>query len=65
MTNLLRRAVEEVEKLPETEQDEVASWLLAELADEQRWSAAFADSQPALAALAAQALAEHEAGVTK
>lgn len=65
MTNLLRRAFEEVEKLPETAQDEVASWLLAELADEQRWSAAFANSQPVLANLAAQALAEHEAGVTE
>lgn len=65
MTKLLERVLEEVAKLPASEQDAVAAILLEELACERRWSESFAKSQDKLAKLAEQALAEYEAGRTK
>jgi hypothetical protein len=65
MTQLLEKALSEVAKLPESEQDAVAAILLEELASEQRWSESFAKSQDLLAKLAEEALAEHAAGRTK
>ena len=64
MTLLLERAISEASRLPEPEQDALASLLLEEIASETRWSAAFADSQAQLARLAADALAEFHAGRT-
>ena len=37
MTELLKQALSEVEKLPEIEQDGIAAIILEELADEKRW----------------------------
>lgn len=65
MTKLLERAMEQVSKLPASDQDAVAAIVLEELASEQRWSESFAKSQDALAKLAEQALAEYDAGRTK
>jgi len=65
MTQLLEKALSEVAKLPDAEQDAVAAILLQEMASERRWSEAFANSQDLLAKLAAKALAEHAAGRTK
>ena len=65
MTQLLERAFAVASKLPDTEQDAVASLLLAELESEHRWSEAFAKSQDPLAALADEALREFEAGKTQ
>lgn len=65
MTQLLEKALSEVAKLPEAEQDAVAAILLQELASERRWSEAFANSQDLLAGLAEKALAEHAAGRTQ
>lgn len=65
MTQLLEKALSEVAKLPDTEQDAVAAILLQEMASERRWSEAFANSQDLLAKLAEKALAEHAAGRTK
>ena len=65
MTKLLEKALEEVAKLPASEQDAVAAILLEELASEQRWAASFAKSQDRLAKLAEQAVAEYTAGRTK
>ncbi|MES2709506.1 MAG: hypothetical protein V4726_23115 [Verrucomicrobiota bacterium] len=64
MTQLLERAFSKASKLPEKEQDAVASFLLAELESEQRWSESFASSQEALSALADEALQEFSAGET-
>lgn len=41
MTELLQRVIAELEKLPEEEQDAIASRLLAELEDEQAWKVRF------------------------
>ena len=64
MTQLLERALSEASRLPDVEQDALASLLLEEIASETRWSAAFAGSQSQLASLAADALAEFHAGRT-
>ena len=64
MTQLLERAFAEASKLPEPEQDAVASVFLAELHSEQRWTQAFAGSQDELSQLADEALREFEAGET-
>jgi len=65
MTQLLERAFSEAAKLPEPQQNAVASLLLAEMDSERRWSEAFAASQDQLAALADEALREFKAGETR
>ena len=42
MTELLQRAIAEIQKLPADEQDAIATRILAELEDEQAWTAQFA-----------------------
>lgn len=64
MTQLLEKAIHEVSQLSEQEQNEVAAWLLDELASERQWQKSFAESQDALARLAEEALAEYRAGET-
>lgn len=65
MTQLLEKALNEVAKLPPSEQDALAAILLEELASEKKWGELFAHSQDVLAKLAEVALAEHRAGKTK
>jgi hypothetical protein len=64
MTRLLTKAISEAAKLPEQEQDALASILLAEIESEDRWTQTFAQSQDLLAELAEEAKAEHAAGKT-
>jgi hypothetical protein len=59
MNRLLAEAFAEVSKLPESEQEAPAAWVLDELAAERRWDQAFADTPDALAQLADEALTEH------
>ena len=47
-----------VAALPKKEQDEFASFILAELDSERRWDELFAASQDALSEITAQAVAE-------
>jgi hypothetical protein len=65
MTELLERAFTEASKLPEKEQDAMATLLLEELASEQRWEAAFASSSNPFSEMARAALREFEAGKTR
>lgn len=58
MTELLEKAFAEAANLPAEEQDELARVLLADLAAEEKWDQAFANSQDELAALADEAIAE-------
>ena len=64
MTTLLQQAFYEAAKLAPIEQDALATLLLEEMADEQRWGKSFAQSQNTLAKLANEALAEFAAGKT-
>lgn len=65
MTELLEKAFNEASKLPEEDQDALAEMLLDDLAAEERWAEALANSQDELAALADEALAEFRRGETK
>ncbi len=65
MTRLLEQALSEVKKLPEAEQDAIATLILDELADEQRWQASFARSQDQLARLVAKVREDIQAGRVK
>ncbi len=65
MTQLLETAIAEVQKLPESEQNAIASLILAEIADERRWDESFANSQDALARLAEKVRGDIEAGRVK
>ena len=65
MTALLEKALAEISKLPPPQQEEVASWLLAELEDEARWAESFSRSSSTLERLADAALAEHRSGNTQ
>jgi hypothetical protein len=42
MTELLQRAIAEIQKLPADTQDAIAARILADLEDEQAWAAQFA-----------------------
>jgi hypothetical protein len=41
MTELLKQVIAEIQKLPADQQDAIASRLMAELKDEQRWTEQF------------------------
>ena len=62
MTQLLEQALEELQKLPSSEQDVIASLILEEIQDEQRWEEAFARSQDRLEQIAAKVRADIRAG---
>ncbi|MFN8483570.1 MAG: hypothetical protein U0768_11065 [Anaerolineae bacterium] len=61
MTELLQRAIAEVEKPPDDVQDATAARILADLADEQAWDSRFArttdEQRDALANLARRRVA--------
>jgi hypothetical protein len=44
MTELLRQAIAQIEKLPPEQQDAIAARFLAELQDEQKWEASFTNT---------------------
>lgn len=64
MTKLLEKAFAEATKLPKKDQDQLAKWVLAETAAEQRWDNAFRESGAQLSKLATEALKEHRRGKT-
>jgi len=65
MTALLEKAFAEAAKLPPAEQDVLASWLLAEIGEEDEFDRAIAASSGKLAGVAREALAEHRAGLSE
>jgi|GEM_PF-5710301 len=60
----MHQVVQHLESLPDSQQDIVASLLLEELEGEQKWDESLAGSQPQLALLAREALADHAKGLT-
>ena len=65
MTILLEKAIDRVSVLPAKKQNAIAHLLLAEIDAEAQWEKAFKSSQPELAKLASDALAEHRGGKTR
>jgi hypothetical protein len=64
MTQLLENAFAEASRLPESDQNALAQWLLEEIHSERRWSKTFADSADVLEKLADEALEEKRQGKT-
>jgi hypothetical protein len=56
MTALLAKAFDEVTRLPDTEQNALAKWLLDELKDDRKWSKTFAESEDVLDKLVDEAI---------
>ena len=65
MTQLLEKAISEIRKLSDDEQDAIAAVLMAELESERRWERAFDLTAEQLSGLADGALAEYRAGKTE
>ena len=65
MTKLLKEAFQKASKLPDTEQNALAKWLMEELEAERKWDQAFAESEDVLGQLADEALEAHKQGKTK
>ncbi len=65
MTELLEQAIARLKTLPTDKQDAIATLILEELEDDQRWDDSFARSPDLLAKLAAEAMAEYRAGKTQ
>ncbi len=64
MTKTLQQAFEEASKLPEQQQELIASIILGELDSERRWDELFAKSPDLLARMADEALEEDRQGKT-
>ena len=65
MSTLLEKAFNEIKKLPETEQNIFAKWILEELEAERKWDKLFAESEDVLEKLAEEALKEFKEGKTE
>jgi len=65
MTERLEQAIAQLKTLSTDQQDAIASLILAELEEEQRWNDSFTRSPNLLAKLAAEAMAEHRSGKTQ
>ncbi len=65
MTELLEQAFQKAAKLPRSEQDRLANWLLEELASERQWEQTLLERPDRLVELADEALAEHRRGETQ
>jgi len=65
MTKLVEKAFEKISKLPQAEQDAIASQILAELEDEAAWAKQFQAQDGKHRRLAEEALAEDDAGLTR
>jgi hypothetical protein len=65
MTELLKKAFEKASQLPAEEQDRFGAWMLEELSSDERWDELFARSPELLEKLAAEAIAEDDAGLTE
>ena len=65
MTQLLEKAISEIRKLSNDEQDAIAAVLMAELESERRWERAFESTADQLSGLADEALREYREGKTE
>ncbi|MBD1827965.1 hypothetical protein NDI47_21175 [Microcoleus vaginatus GB1-A2] len=65
MTELLEQAISRLKTLTPNDQNAIATLILEELEDDQRWDESFARSPDLLAKVAAEAMAEYHAGKTQ
>lgn len=64
MTRALETVIAKLSSLAPADQERIAKWLMAELADEEGWGQRFAQSADELSDMADEALAEFDAGKT-
>ncbi|MDP8206019.1 MAG: hypothetical protein P9L92_05090 [Candidatus Electryonea clarkiae] len=64
MTELLEKAFTEATKLPESEQDSLAKWMLEEFKADRKWAELFSESENLLERLADEALEDFQHGKT-
>jgi hypothetical protein len=64
MSEILQKAFDKAAQLPPEEQDAFGAWMLVELESEERWDELFRRSPELLEKLAAEAIAEDDAGLT-
>lgn len=64
MTQLLKKAFEKANQLPETDQNALGRWLIEEIITEKKWQKSFAESENELSMMADEALEEYEKGET-
>ncbi len=65
MTQFLEKAILEIKKLPDEEQDAIAAVIMAELESERQWDNAFENSRAELDQLAEEALKEYSDNKTE
>ena len=65
MTQLLEKAISEIKKLSNDEQDAIAAVLMAELESERQWERAFDSTAEQLSSLANEALDKYRTGKTE
>lgn len=65
MTKSLQEAFTKASQLPPDEQEAFGAWMLHELDSEQRWDELFSRSPELLEKMAAEAIAEDDAGLTE
>jgi hypothetical protein len=65
MTEQLDQVIARLKALPTDKQDAIATLILEELEDDQRWDESLARSPDLLAKLAAEAMTEYRAGKTQ
>jgi len=65
MVATLEKALGEISKLPDSQQEAIAALIFEEIASEKKWDEQFANSQDVLAKLASEALTEFEQGKTR
>lgn len=64
MTRLLEKAFEKASKLPESDQNVIAKWLLEELESERNWEKSFSESEDILDQLVKETMEAYEEGKT-
>ncbi|NTV67246.1 MAG: hypothetical protein HGB06_06105 [Chlorobaculum sp.] len=65
MTSMLEKAFNVASKLPDSEQNALARWLLDEIESDRKWDSLFAESEYVLSQMALDALSEEEERVAK
>jgi hypothetical protein len=65
MTRLMEKALAEISKLREADQDAIAAIILDEIADERRWDESFSRSQDELSKIAERVREDIRAGKVK
>lgn len=64
MSKLLERAIEEAQKLPESDQEAIGALLLAEIESERKWDELFSRPSAAIEKMAREALEDHRSRKT-